>query len=72
MKISELEKKKNKKKSQIMVHQRKILRGERTSEDISSDKNNENSLSNTQDFKIEENVAEIKEVVKKNPRITLW
>ena len=26
MKISELEKKKNKKKSQIMIHQRKILR----------------------------------------------
>ncbi|WP_220607983.1 AAA family ATPase [Methanobrevibacter oralis] len=48
------------------------IEGERTSEDISSDKNNENSLSDTQDFKIEENVAEVKEVVEKNPRITLW
>lgn len=45
---------------------------EGSSKDLSNFKDDQDSISDTQDFKIQENVAEVKEVVEKNPRITLW
>ena len=43
------------------------------SEDISSDIPGEESIQTSQEIKIqEEHVAEVKEIVDKNPRITLW
>ena len=46
---------------------------DKTSEDIRSDISGEESLQTSQEVKIqEEHVAEVKEIVDKNPRITLW
>lgn len=42
------------------------------SEDVSGDKSSEESVSNSQDVKKQENVAEVLDIVDKNPRITLW
>ena len=42
------------------------------SEDVYSDEGSEESLSNPQDVKRQENVAEVLDIVDKNPRITLW
>ncbi len=44
----------------------------KTSEGISSDNDIEESVSDTQDVKTKENVAEVLDIVDKNPRITLW
>ena len=42
-------------------------------EDLSSDKGSEESVQTPQEIKIqEEHIAEVKEIVDKNPRITLW
>ena len=44
-----------------------------SSEEISSDIPSEESVQTSQEIKIqEEHVAEVKEIVDKNPRITLW
>ena len=43
-----------------------------TSEDISGDKSGEDSVQSTQEIKRQENVAEVLDIVDKNPRITLW
>ena len=44
-----------------------------SSEEISSDISSEESVQTSQEIKIqEEHVAEVKEIVDKNPRITLW
>ena len=44
-----------------------------SSEDVSSDLRNEEDLQTSQEIKIQkEHVAEVKEIVDKNPRITLW
>lgn len=43
-----------------------------TSEDVYSDKSSEDSLQSTQEIKRKENVAEVLDIVDKNPRITLW
>ena len=46
---------------------------DKTSEDIRSDIHSEESVQIPQEVKIqEEHVAEVKEIVDKNPRITLW
>ena len=46
---------------------------EGTSEEIRSDISSEESIQSSQEIKIqEEHVAEVKEIVDKNPRITLW
>ena len=46
---------------------------DKTSEDIRSDISGEESVQTSQEVKIqEEHVAEVKEIVDKNPRITLW
>jgi hypothetical protein len=43
------------------------------SEDLSGDKDSEGSLQTSQEIQIQkEHVAEVKEIVDKNPRITLW
>lgn len=42
------------------------------SEDVSGDESSEESISNPQDVKRQENVAEVLDIVDKNPRITLW
>lgn len=42
------------------------------SEDLHSDKDSEESVSNPQEIKRQENVAEVLDIVDKNPRITLW
>ena len=43
------------------------------SEDLSGDKGGEESTPTPQEIKIqEEHIAEVKEIVDKNPRITLW
>jgi hypothetical protein len=42
------------------------------SEDVSSDESSEESISNPQEVKKQENVAEVLDIVDKNPRITLW
>ena len=43
------------------------------SEDLSSGKSSEKSVQTPQEIKIqEEHIAEVKEIVDKNPRITLW
>ncbi|MBQ9026667.1 MAG: AAA family ATPase [Methanobrevibacter sp.] len=43
-----------------------------SSEVISGDENAQDDLSNPQDVKRQENVAEVLDIVDKNPRITLW
>ena len=43
-----------------------------TSEDLSSNEDSEEIISDTQEFKKQENVAEVLDIVDKNPRITLW
>ena len=43
-----------------------------TSEDVSSNQCSEEIVSNTQEVKKQENVAEVLDIVDKNPRITLW
>ena len=43
-----------------------------TSEDVSSNQSSEEIVSNTQEVKKQENVAEVLDIVDKNPRITLW
>ena len=43
-----------------------------TSEDVSSNQSSEEIVSNTQESKKQENVAEVLDIVDKNPRITLW
>ena len=49
----------------------KVDKGE--SEDLRSDKSSGESVQSPQEIKIqEEHVAEVKEIVDKNPRITLW
>ena len=42
------------------------------SEAVHSDEGSEESVSNPQDVKRQENVAEVLDIVDKNPRITLW
>ena len=42
------------------------------SEGVSSDESSEESISNPQEVKKQENVAEVLDIVDKNPRITLW
>ncbi|WP_407414544.1 AAA family ATPase [Methanobrevibacter sp.] len=44
----------------------------KTSEEISSDNDTEESIPDAQDVKTKENVAEVLDIVDKNPRITLW
>ncbi|MCR5026415.1 MAG: AAA family ATPase [Methanobrevibacter sp.] len=43
-----------------------------TSEDLPSNHDYEEDLSDTQEIKKQENVAEVLDIVDKNPRITLW
>lgn len=43
-----------------------------TSEDLSSNQDSEEIISDTQEVKKQENVAEVLDIVDKNPRITLW
>ena len=43
-----------------------------TSEVISGDEDTQDDLSNPQEVKKQENVAEVLDIVDKNPRITLW
>ena len=43
-----------------------------SSENISSTEDGQDSLSNPQEIKRQENVAEVLDIVDKNPRITLW
>ena len=43
-----------------------------SSEDIPSVEDSQDSLSNPQEVKRQENVAEVLDIVDKNPRITLW
>ncbi|SDA56407.1 AAA family ATPase [Methanobrevibacter millerae] len=43
-----------------------------TSEDVRSLQGTEDSLQDTQELKKQENVAEVLDIVDKNPRITLW
>lgn len=43
-----------------------------SSKDVSGDKGTEEGLSDSQDVKKQENVAEVLDIVDKNPRITLW
>lgn len=42
------------------------------SEDVSGSEGSENSIQNPQDVKRQENIAEVLDIVDKNPRITLW
>ena len=44
----------------------------RESEDVSGDESDKDSLPNPQEIKRQENVAEVLDIVDKNPRITLW
>lgn len=43
-----------------------------TSEELSGNQDSEEIISNTQEVKKQENVAEVLDIVDKNPRITLW
>ena len=54
------------------IEEEELVVPDETSEDISSDNGSEKSASFTQDPQIKENVEEVKEIVNKNPRITLW
>ena len=57
--------------SDIQEEEVQVDNGE--SEDLSSDKGSEESTPTPQEIKIqEEHIAEVKEIVDKNPRITLW
>ena len=42
------------------------------SEDVPADEDSKDDLSDSQDVKKQENVAEVLDIVDKNPRITLW
>ncbi|MBR4447765.1 hypothetical protein [Methanobrevibacter sp.] len=51
----------------------KVSQDDDTSEDLSSDSNSEKSIQTSQEIKIQkEHVEEVKRIVNKNPRITLW
>ena len=52
--------------------QEESLEDSGTSEDLPGDKGSEDDLSDSQDVKKQENVAEVLDIVDKNPRITLW
>ena len=55
------------------VHEEENQDGDETSEDIHSTASAEESLQTSQEVQIQkEHVAEVKEIVDKNPRITLW
>ena len=57
--------------SDIQEEEVQVDNGE--SEDLSGDKGSEESAPTSQEIKIqEEHIAEVKEIVDKNPRITLW
>ena len=57
--------------SDIQEEEVQVDNGE--SEDLSSDNGSEESAPTPQEIKIqEEHIAEVKEIVDKNPRITLW
>ena len=57
--------------SDIQEEEVQVDNGE--SEDLSGDKGSEESTPTSQEIKIqEEHIAEVKEIVDKNPRITLW
>ena len=57
--------------SDIQEEEVQVDNGE--SEDLSGDKDGEESAPTPQEIKIqEEHIAEVKEIVDKNPRITLW
>lgn len=57
--------------SDIQEEEVQVDNGE--SEDLSGDKGGEESTPTPQEIKIqEEHIAEVKEIVDKNPRITLW
>ena len=57
--------------SDIQEEEIQVDNGE--SEDLSGDKGSEESAPTPQEIKIqEEHIAEVKEIVDKNPRITLW
>ena len=57
--------------SDIQEEEIQVDNGE--SEDLSSDNGSEESAPTPQEIKIqEEHIAEVKEIVDKNPRITLW
>ncbi len=57
--------------SDIQEEEVQVDNGE--SEDLSGDKGSEESAPTPQEIKIqEEHIAEVKEIVDKNPRITLW
>lgn len=43
-----------------------------SSEEVSGNQGNEDDVSDSQDVKKQENVAEVLDIVDKNPRITLW
>ena len=55
------------------VKNKEIDEDEKTSEDLSGDISGEESIQTPQEVQIQkEHVAEVKEIVDKNPRITLW
>lgn len=55
------------------VQEEEIEESDGTSEDLSSDDSVEESVQTSQEIKIhEEHVEEVKKIVDKNPRITLW
>jgi hypothetical protein len=59
--------------SQDVEEDKTIEVAEGTSEDLHSDVRSEESIQTPQEIKIqEEHIAEVKEIVDKNPRITLW
>ncbi len=50
-----------------------IQKEDRSSEDLSSDKDSQKDVQTSQEIKIQkEHVEEVKKIVDKNPRITLW
>lgn len=54
------------------IQQEEIIEEDVESEEISSDYDAQNDDSSIKDPHLEENIKEVKEIVNKNPRITLW
>ena len=71
--FEQLEKESLNDNEEVLEDDQKDNEDEISPEDISSDIPSEESVQTSQEIKIqEEHVAEVKEIVDKNPRITLW
>ena len=58
--------------SEEKIEEEEISEDGNTSEEVSGDSGSEENVSISQDPQVQENVEEVKAIVNKNPRITVW